>query len=101
VARNKEVNNNVLIKGIDDIRPDLFFFTMPEEMEEMAKKHHLTVLKNVGVDFVFNDKLINNMNDEQLEAWMEISDIMYSSGSCTGLSNHALLICRNSIETGD
>ena len=98
---NKEVNNNVLIKGIDDIRPDLFFFTMPEEMEEMANKHHLTILKNMGVDFVFNDNLINNMNDEQLEAWMEISDIMYSSSSCTGVSNHALLICRNSIETGD
>jgi len=91
---NKTTNDLVLKKSIDDIRPDLFFFTMPEEIEERAKSHGLTVLKNVGVDFVFKDKFINDMSEEQLEAWMGLSDYMCDSPRCAGLSNHALIICR-------
>ena len=67
---------------------------MPEEIEERAKSHGLSIIKNVGVDFVFIEKLINNMNEEQLEAWMELSDYMCNSQTCAGLSNHAIIICR-------
>lgn len=91
---NKEANDYVLKKAIDDIHPETFFFTMPEEIEERAIAHGLGVIKNVGVDFIFNKKHINKMNDEQFDAWMELSDYMCNSPSCTGLSNHALLICR-------
>jgi ubiquinone/menaquinone biosynthesis C-methylase UbiE len=91
---SKKVNDAVLKQGTDDIRPGLFFFTMPEEIEERAKSHGLTIVKNVGVDFVFNEKLINSMNSEQLEAWMELSDFMCDKQSCAGLSNHAIIICR-------
>ncbi|HAN21229.1 MAG: hypothetical protein A2Y15_06680 [Clostridiales bacterium GWF2_36_10] len=94
---NKTVNECVLKKGIDDIRPDMFFFTMPEDVEERARAHGLTVLKNNGVDFTFNENLINEMNEEQFEAWLELSDYMYNSPSCTGLSDHALLICKKYI----
>lgn len=93
---SKKVNDFVLKKGIDDIRPDIFFFTMPEEIEKVAMNHGLSVLKNVGINFSCGTNIINAMSDEKLSAWMELSDFMSESPSCTGVSNHALLICRNS-----
>lgn len=93
---NNKANELVLNKGNDDIHPEVFFYTMPEEIEMIAKNHGLSVLENAGINFAFNTNIINAMSDEQLEAWMELSDFMSVSPSCTGVSNHALLICRNS-----
>jgi 2-polyprenyl-3-methyl-5-hydroxy-6-metoxy-1,4-benzoquinol methylase len=95
---NLRTNDFIFRQGTDDERPGLFFFTMPEEIERIAAGHGLTVLKNTGVDFTFNAEDINNMPEEQFAAWMEISDWMCSSPSCTGMSNHALLICRKEKE---
>lgn len=94
---SNKVNEFVLEKGTDDVHPDIFFLTMPEEVERAAKKHGLSVLENVGIDFAFGTNIINAMSEEQLEAWMVLSDFMSASPSCTGVSNHALLICRNII----
>jgi ubiquinone/menaquinone biosynthesis C-methylase UbiE len=91
---SKAVNEAVLKKGTDNDRPELFFFTMPEEIEERAKAHGLSILKNIGVDFVFKEKIINDMNEEQLHAWMELSDFMCDSPTCAGLSNHAIIVCQ-------
>ncbi|MDP4093908.1 MAG: class I SAM-dependent methyltransferase [Bacillota bacterium] len=93
---SKKANEFVLDKGKDDIHPDLFFLTMPEEIERIAKSHGISVLENVGIDFAFNTNIINAMSEEQLDAWMTLSDFMSTSRSCTGVSNHALLICKNS-----
>lgn len=90
---NKFTNECVLKKGIDDIRPDLFFFTMPEEIASDAERHGLSVIKNAGVHFTFNAATINNMTDEKFEAWLEIADFMCESPSCIGLSTHNLLVC--------
>lgn len=90
---NKNANEFVLKKATDDIRPDVFFFTMPEEVSAKAAEHGLRVIKNVGLDFLFNVTAINNMPDEQYEAWQELTDFMCESPSCVGLSGHALLIC--------
>jgi len=94
---NRKGNEYVLRKGTDDQRPGVFYFTMPEEIAETAAGYSLTILRNVGVDFKFNAEYINNMPDGQFEAWMEISDMMCGSESCTGLSNHALLVCRKPV----
>jgi len=91
---DKKVNESVLNKGVDDVQPDVFFFTMPEEMEQQAKSHGLSVINNVGVDFVFNEKVVNSMNSAQFEAWMQLADYMFESPSCTGLSNHTVIVCR-------
>nr|WP_183582983.1 class I SAM-dependent methyltransferase [Paenibacillus rhizosphaerae] len=93
---SKTANDFVFNKGIDDVRPEVFYFTTPEEMETSATNNNLTVIKNVGVDFSFCAKAINAMSDEQLEEWMVLSDVMSQSPSCVGVSNHALLICQNS-----
>lgn len=89
-----DVNESVLKNGMDDVHPGVFFYTMPEEIAERAEAHGLSVLKNAGVDFVLNAGLINGMSEAQFEAWMGLADFMCGSESCTGLSNHALLICR-------
>lgn len=91
---DKNVTNIVLKEGTDDIRSGMFFYTMPEEIEEQAKSHGLSKIKNIGVDFIFKEKLINGMNENQFEAWMELSDFLCESETCTGLSGHALIICR-------
>ncbi len=93
-----KVNEFVLDKGNDDTHPDVFFLTMPEDMEKAAKSHGLKVLENAGIDFAFGTDIINAMSEEQLDVWMVLSDFMSVSPSCTGVSNHALLICRNGDE---
>ena len=60
----------------------------------MCKGEWLTVIKNIGVDFVFDDGIVNRMSGEQLSAWVELTVYMSEYPSCMGLSNHALLICR-------
>jgi SAM-dependent methyltransferase len=86
-------NECLLVQGVNDIHPDLFHFTTPEDIEQAAISHGLKIVKNVGVDFSFAANLVNNMSDEQYEAWLELNDRMAESAACTGLSNHALLIC--------
>ena len=90
---NKKVFECALVNETDDIHPDEFFFTTPEKMADCAKNHGLTVLKNIGVDFIFNRNQINSMDDETYEYWMKYLEYLCDSESCTGLSNHTLLIC--------
>ena len=91
---NKDVNDSVLRNGRDDLMPEEFFYTMPEEIEEQARLHGLSLVKNVGVDFVFNADVINEMDDRRFEAWLELTDLMWESPSCTGLSNHTVIVCQ-------
>jgi len=91
---NKKTNEYVLIKETDDENPELFYFTTPNKMKESANKHGLEVIKNIGVNFYFNKEQINNMDDEKFECWLEFSEYLCNDESCTGLSNHSILICR-------
>ncbi len=68
VTRTK-ANELVLKSNKDDLRPDLFFFIMPKEIETVAEKF----------------ELLKPLLDE-----------MTSYASCTGMSNHAVLVCRKS-----
>ena len=74
--------------------PEVFFLTSPEEMEEDAKRIGLKVLKNCGLDFFFAQSAINRMDEEQFMSYMQLADKLSESPSCTGLADHALLICR-------
>jgi ubiquinone/menaquinone biosynthesis C-methylase UbiE len=90
---NKKTNEFVLIKETDDENPGLFYFTTPGQIKESAELHGLEVIKNVGVNFVFNNDQINNMDEEKYECWLEFSEYMCNDESCTGLSNHSIIIC--------
>ena len=91
---NAKTNKYVFEYNTDDVRPELFFFSSPEEMECDAKRYKFEVLKNCGLDFWFVKYAIDMMNEEQFECYWEIADRMSESRSCVGLSNHALLVCR-------
>ena len=91
---NKKATECVIVKGIDDFHAGVIYYTTPIEMEQLAKKHDLNIIKNVGVDFLFNVEQINNMDEEKFERWLEFSEYMCESERCTELSIHALLICR-------
>jgi ubiquinone/menaquinone biosynthesis C-methylase UbiE len=91
---NKKANEYVLQKETDDEFPGLFYFTTPEKIRECAKSHDLEVIKNIGVNFYFNSEQINNMDDVQYECWLGFSEYLCNDESCTGLSNHSILVCR-------
>lgn len=91
---NKNANEFVIRQSVDDIRPDTFFFSMPEEMEATAARHGLVKIRNIGTDFFITMSAVNQMDDEKFEAYMELADEMIKYESCTGMSNHALLVCK-------
>lgn len=86
--------NEAIFTGINDEEHNPFFFTMPEEIETLAKQCNLTVHQNAGVDIIFNAKQINHMDDEQYACWLEFAEYMLQWPSCTGMANHALMICK-------
>ncbi|SCH41077.1 Uncharacterized methyltransferase ycgJ [uncultured Ruminococcus sp.] len=91
---NKKANELVLKSNTDDLRPDLFFFTMPEEIEMVAEKYGFSKIKNLGTDFFMTASIVDAMNDEKFELLKPLLDEMASYASCTGMSNHAVLVCR-------
>ncbi len=91
---NENANELVLTKGEDDLRPDTFYFTTPEEMNDTAQRQGLSKVMNLGTDFFVTMGAVNSMTDEQFEIMRPLYDQMTSHESCTGMSNHALLICR-------
>lgn len=93
---NEKANELVLKSGRDDLRPDLFFFTMPEEIEAAAQIHGFSKIKNLGTDFLILASVIEAMGKEKFEIMKPLLDEMTSYDSCTGMSNHAVLICRKS-----
>lgn len=89
-----KISENVLDKGIDDARPDLFFYTMPEEIRMDAENTGFSVIQNVGLDFLVDDKKLSDFSDSQRGVWFKLADLLSASPSCVGISNHALLICK-------
>lgn len=91
---NEKANTFVLQLSRDDVRPDLFFFTMPEEIEKDAKRFGFTKIKNLGTDFFLTMSVVDAMSSDQFQQMKPLLDYMASYESCTGLSNHAVLICK-------
>ena len=78
----------------DDVNPDLFFYTMPEESEAVARRYGFEKVKNLGTDFFVTMSAVEAMDDEKFELMRPLLDSMADSESCTGMSNHALLVCK-------
>ena len=91
---NEQANHSVLQCGKDDLRPELFFYTMPEEMEQTAARYGFRKLKNLGTDFFLTMSIVEQMDEEKFQLFRPLLDQMASYESCTGMSNHALLVCR-------
>lgn len=91
---NAGASEPVLQHGEDDLHPGLFYFTTPEEMAAEAERCGLTVLESHGLDFTYGEAFLNGLSEERFAAWMALSDFLCETPSCTGMSNHALLICK-------
>ena len=91
---NAKANKYFLEHKTSYDNPNVFFFTSPEEIESDAKQNNLEIIKNCGLDFFFAQSAVNKMSDEQFTLYKELADKMVDSQSCTGLSDHALLICK-------
>lgn len=91
---NEKANEFVLDLNTDDLKPDIFFFTMPEEIEAVAKKYGFSKTKNLGTDFFITMSIVDTMSDEKFELMKPLLDQMANFESCTGMSNHAVLVCR-------
>jgi len=68
---------------------------MPEEISADANVSGLEIIKNVGLDVILDDQSIELLDVSQREVWFKMADLMNTTPSCVGMSNHALLICRN------
>ena len=95
VYPSKKANEFVLGLGINDDDNAPFYFTTPEEMEGVAARHGLLKIRNMGTDSFITMGVVDKMDDEKFEIYMALSDEMVKHESCTGMSNHALLICKN------
>lgn len=62
-------------------------------MENLAKINNLTVLDNVGVDFVLTPEMYNPTSDKR-EEWDDILDFITTHKSCTGFANHAVMVSK-------
>lgn len=91
---NKLANDYLLRQGTDDLRPGVFFFTTPEQMQQTASYYGLEKIRSMGTDYFVTMGAVNKMDDEKFAAYIELADEMVKHESCAGMSNHALLICR-------
>ena len=89
-----ELGNKMLENGYDYEKPGLYWYTTPEEMEALAEKHGFETIRDLGTDFFIFMKHLNAASDETCALTAPLYDQMTSHESCTGMSNHALLICR-------
>jgi ubiquinone/menaquinone biosynthesis C-methylase UbiE len=96
---NRKANDSILGLGITDSDAP-FYFSMPEEMEKAAVRHGLVKIRNVGTDSFITKNIVDKMDNEKFAHYMALADEMFKHESCTGMSDHALLICRNPIICG-
>lgn len=93
VYPNGQKNQSILREGIDDSRESMYWFTMPEEMEDATMAHGLCVFENLGVDYTLAPST-PDMGEAQKAAWADMIAIMCQSKSCAGFANHAVMVCR-------
>ena len=91
---NERANQAALVDGTDDLKPGLFYFTTPEELEAVTTACGLTKEKNLGTDFFVLAKVAKTIEEERFHLLLPLYDAMTSHESCTGMSNHALYIGR-------
>lgn len=94
VYPNRKTNQAVFEYSTDDDRPDVFYYTSPEEMATDAAAVGLSVVRHYGLDFFFESCAVDSMTEEQFACYLELSDRMCEDPYSVGLANHALLVCK-------
>ena len=94
---NARANEMIFENCTDDVHPYIYYYTMPEEIENVARKNGFEKISNLGLDFSFLACVINDISEEKFELFRPLYDKMTSCESCTGMSAHGLLICRKNL----
>lgn len=94
VYPNRKTSQAVFEYSTDDARPDVFYYTSPEEMATDAAAVGLSVVRHYGLDFFFESCAVDSMTEEQFACYLELSDRMCEDLYSVGLANHALLVCK-------
>lgn len=63
-------------------------------MEQTAAQYGFRKLKNLGTDFFVSMSIVEQMDEAKFQLLRPLLDQMANHESCTGMSNHALLICK-------
>jgi len=95
---NAQTNQLVLRENTDDQHPGLFYYTTPEDMETLARQHGLIKVCNLATDSMITMKIVDEMSEERFRIMQPLLDEMMTHESCTGMGNHALLICEKADE---
>ena len=93
---DKILNTGVIKEGEDECFWTDAFFTSPVEMEALIAEFNTEIIDHVATDGIspLLKKNINDMNDEQYDAWVNYSLSNCREKSILGISNHGLLLCR-------
>lgn len=89
------IGSCVLENGVDDIHPDIFYYTTPDELVEDTQSAGLKRIKITAVDFLILEDEIESFTEEQRKVWFQYADILANSEFASALGNHALFICQN------
>jgi len=60
----------------------------------VGEDNRATSSRSAGLDFFNLTAIADKMDDEKFEAYLELLDVATGLESCTGMSEHALLICK-------
>jgi SAM-dependent methyltransferase len=91
------VDHFVFDLGTDDAHPEVFFYTMPEEIQQDAAEAGLESITLAGLDFLLFEPAIEALPEEKRAVLFHALDLMHESAHCSGLANHAMLLCRKPI----
>ncbi|MCG8513708.1 MAG: class I SAM-dependent methyltransferase [Halanaerobiales bacterium] len=95
--KNPTILKNILNHGatyLDDC--DCFYFTTPEEMEDLMEKFDIEPITQVATDGVNYFGIVNKLPADELPFWIENHLATCEQPSLLGYSLHGLYLCRKS-----
>ncbi|MCC8180271.1 MAG: class I SAM-dependent methyltransferase [Planctomycetes bacterium] len=66
---NPDTTELVMREGRDDILPDVFFYSTPEDMEALAQKHGLAIIVNIGTSCRLVHPAYNSCPEPRRKEW--------------------------------
>jgi ubiquinone/menaquinone biosynthesis C-methylase UbiE len=93
---DKIVDTGVIKEGEKECFWTDAFFTTPKEMESLLREYNVEIIDHVatdGISQLFRNH-IDEMNDEEYDAWVYYCLRSCREESILGISNHGVLLCR-------
>ncbi|QUH19489.1 hypothetical protein [Alkaliphilus sp. B6464] len=93
---DKILNTGVIREGEDECFWTDAFFTSPSDMESFMGKFNVEIIDHIGTDGIspYLRNAIDEMNDEEYNAWIYYNLKSCREKSILGMSNHGLLLCK-------